>query len=97
VVSDVRPLEVVIPDVIDLRYVRSAAMASSVGGLHLKQRRRIFKTISFPVFWDATDLAIGSTVTVSGLGFWEGVKFWTNGAVRDGVNKATITAVEWWD
>ncbi len=96
VLSDVRPLEDTVPGMLDLRYVRSAAMASSVGGLALKQRRQSYKTISFPVFWQHTDLQIGDSVTISGLGFWEGVKFWINGETREGINRGTFNAIEWW-
>jgi hypothetical protein len=96
VVADVRSFEDTIDDTVDLRYVRSAVHAASVGGLVLKQRRRSFKTISLPVFWDATDLQIGDTITITDLGFWEGVNFWIDGVRREGVNRATFDAVEWW-
>jgi hypothetical protein len=84
------------PETIDLGFVRSASLAASVGAILLKQRERIYKTISFPVFWDSTDITLGDTITMSGQGFWEGVKFFVNSVRRTGINRATYTAVEWW-
>lgn len=84
-------------DPLELRMVYDANQAADVGDIYLLQRNRVMRTLSFPVFWDNTDLQIGDTITPTGMGFWEGVKFWIESVSRDGVNKATFNAVEWWE
>lgn len=86
-----------IPDDVDLLYVRDSATAESVGGVISRQRCKTLKTISFPVFWDSTDLRVGDTVKMAGMGFWSAVKFFINGVKRrEGVNRATYSGLEWW-
>jgi len=80
-----------------LDMVYGDAQAMDVALIYLAQRNRVVKTLSFPVFWDNTDLQIGDTITPTGMGWWEGVKFWIHSARREGAVKATLDAVEWWE
>lgn len=72
------------------------AHAQGVAEIYLKQRNRVFKTVEFSVFWQNTALSLGDTIQITGGDWWEGVKFWVTSVTREGIGKATYTAVEWW-
>lgn len=83
-------------DVVELEYVRLPAMASSVGDLMLKRKKRTYETVGIPVFWGDTDLKIGDTIMISDMGFWEDLKFFIFSCAREGIERATFIAVAWW-
>jgi hypothetical protein len=82
-------------DSLDLRMVYGDAQAADVAEIYLLQRNKVMRTVEFDVFWQHTDLRLGDTIELGGTTFWGGVKFWVTGVARQGINKATISAVEW--
>ncbi|MDP2168406.1 MAG: phage tail protein [Thermodesulfovibrionales bacterium] len=83
------------PKDMEFGFIRLQAMADSVLGHILKQRKTPLLTVRFTVFWEHFDLNAGDTIEIENT-LYDGRKFHIEGVRRLDKWKAEVKAVEWW-
>jgi hypothetical protein len=83
------------PGSYDFEAIREQAMAESVLGHILLQRKAPLLAVEFPVFYEHFDLRAGDTIQVENP-LYNGRKFYIEEIRRLDRFRATVRAVEWW-
>lgn len=80
---------------IEFKSIRDDVMMASVLAHVLLERKVPLLTVTFPVFYEHFDLALGNTIDISN-GFFNGRKFYIEMFNRLDQFRATVTGREWW-